>query len=108
MSVALRLTFNPTSELRKVVAAVNGQRYGSAAEPKLSRTLVAVISGMAMDCRSGKEIADVVGADRLWRKSWARGSPRSTFPAWWACHRLGWTRAGGRASREQGWKVDGS
>jgi hypothetical protein len=56
------------AELRKVVTAVNGQRYGFAAEPKLSRTLVALIAGMAMGYRSGKEIADVIGADRLWRE----------------------------------------
>jgi hypothetical protein len=55
-------------ELRKVVAAVNGQRYGFAAKAKLSRTLVALIAGLAMGYRSGKEIADVIGADRLWRE----------------------------------------
>ena len=54
--------------LRKVVAAVNGQRYGFAAEAELSRTLVALIAGLAMGYRSGKEIADVIGADRLWRE----------------------------------------
>jgi hypothetical protein len=56
------------SDLRKVVAMVNGQRYGFAAEPKLARTLLALIAGLVMGYRSGKEMADVIAADRLWRE----------------------------------------
>ena len=54
--------------LRDAIAAFEGQRYGFAAEEKLSRTVLAAICGHAMGYRSGKEIADVIDADKLWRK----------------------------------------
>ncbi len=54
--------------LRASIAAFEGQRYGFAAEEKLSRTVAALVFGFAMGYRSGKEIADVIDADRLWRK----------------------------------------
>lgn len=54
--------------LREAVAGFDGQRYGFAGEEKLSRTLLALICGFAMGYRSGKEMADVIEADKLWRK----------------------------------------
>ena len=54
--------------LRAAIAAFEGQRYGFAAEEKLSRTVLALVCGFAMGYRSGKEIADVIDADKLWRK----------------------------------------
>jgi hypothetical protein len=54
--------------LRQAIAAYGGQRYGFAAEGKLSRTVLALVCGFAMGYRSGKEIADVIDADKLWRK----------------------------------------
>ena len=57
-----------TPALRAAIAAFEGQRYGFAAEEKLSRTVLALVCGFAMGYRSGKEIADVIDADKLWRK----------------------------------------
>jgi len=54
--------------LRDAIVAFDGQRFGFQAEEKLSRTLLALICGFAMGYRSGKEIADVIEADKLWRK----------------------------------------
>ena len=54
--------------LRAAIAEYPGQRFGFAAEGKLARTLLALICGFAMGYRSGKEIADVIEADKLWRK----------------------------------------
>lgn len=54
--------------LRQAIAVYEGQRYGFAAAEKLSRTLLALVCGFAMGYRSGKEIADVIDADKLWRK----------------------------------------
>jgi hypothetical protein len=55
--------------LREAIAAFEGQRYGFAAEEKLSRTVLAAICGPAMGYRQGKEIADVIDADKLRRKA---------------------------------------
>lgn len=54
--------------LKAAIAGYEGQRFGFAAEEKLVRTLLAVICGFAMGYRSGKEIADVIEADKAWRK----------------------------------------
>lgn len=54
--------------LRAVVLASEGPRYGFTTEKKLARTLLALVCGFAMGYRSGKEIADVIDADKLWRK----------------------------------------
>jgi hypothetical protein len=54
--------------LRAAIAKYPGQRSGFVAEEKLSRTLLALVCGFAMGYRSGKEIADVIEADKLWRK----------------------------------------
>jgi hypothetical protein len=54
--------------LRTAIAGFEGQRFGFVGEEKLSRTLLALICGFAMGYRSGKEIADVIEADKLWRK----------------------------------------
>ena len=54
--------------LRTAIAGFEAQRFGFVGEEKLSRTLLALICGFAMGYRSGKEIADVIEADKLWRK----------------------------------------
>lgn len=54
--------------LRASIASSGRQRYGFAGEEKLQRTLLALVCGFAMGYRSGKEIADVIDADKLWRK----------------------------------------
>src|ERR1035438_8220515 len=54
--------------LRTAIAGFEGQRFGFVGEEKLSRTLLALICGFAMGYRSGKEIADVIEADKLLRK----------------------------------------
>ncbi|MDE3246922.1 MAG: transposase [Acidobacteriota bacterium] len=54
--------------LRRAIVVFAGQRFGFAGEEKLARTLLAMICGFAMGYRSGKEIADVIEADKLWRK----------------------------------------
>jgi hypothetical protein len=54
--------------LREAIAAFEGQRYGFAADEKLSRTVLALVCGFAMGYRSGKEIADVIEADKHWRR----------------------------------------
>ena len=54
--------------LRTAIGGFEGQRFGFVGEEKLSRTLLALICGFAMGYRSGKEIADVIEADKLWRK----------------------------------------
>lgn len=54
--------------LRMAIVEFEGQRFGFAGEVKLSRTLLAMICGFAMGYRSGKEIADVIESDKLWRK----------------------------------------
>jgi hypothetical protein len=56
------------ADLVRAIAGFEGLRYGFATQVKLSRTLLALIAGMAMGYRSGKEIADVIDADRLWRE----------------------------------------
>lgn len=55
--------------LRSAIASFEGQRFGFAGEEKLARTLLALICGFAMGYRSGKEIADVIEADKVWRKA---------------------------------------
>lgn len=54
--------------LKAAIAGYEGQRFGFAAEEKLVRTLLALICGFAMGYRSGKEISDVIEADKLWRR----------------------------------------
>lgn len=54
--------------LRTAIVGFAGQRFGFTGEEKLSRTLLALICGFAMGYRSGKEIADVIESDKLWRK----------------------------------------
>lgn len=54
--------------LRTAIVGFEGQRFGFVGEEKLSRTLLAMICGFAMGYRSGKEIADVIESDKLWRK----------------------------------------
>lgn len=54
--------------LRTAIAGYEGQRFGFVGAEKLSRTVLALICGFAMGYRSGKEIADVIEADKLWRK----------------------------------------
>ena len=54
--------------LREAVAGIEGDRYGFAAEDKLSRAVLALVCGLAMGYRSGKELAEVIAADRLWRE----------------------------------------
>jgi len=54
--------------MREAIADYEGQRFGFVGEEKLSRTLLALICGFAMGYRSGKEIADVIESDKLWRK----------------------------------------
>ena len=54
--------------LRTAIVGFEGQRFGFTGEEKLSRTLLALICGFAMGYRSGKEIADVIESDKLWRK----------------------------------------
>ena len=54
--------------LRTVIVGFEGQRFGFVGEEKLVRTLLALICGFAMGYRSGKEIADVIESDKLWRK----------------------------------------
>lgn len=54
--------------LRAVITSFEGPRYGFAGEEKLARTVLALICGFAMGYRSGKELADVIDADKLWRK----------------------------------------
>jgi hypothetical protein len=54
--------------LRAAIAGFEGQRFGFNGEETLSRTLLALICGFAMGYRFGKEIADLIEADKLWRK----------------------------------------
>ena len=54
--------------LRTAITAYEGQRFGFVGEEKLRRTLLAFVCGFAMGYRSGKEIADVIESDKLWRK----------------------------------------
>ena len=63
------------ASLREAIAKHAVQRFGFAAEEKPSRRLLALICGFAMGHHSGKEIADVIKADKLWRK--VMGGPSS-------------------------------
>lgn len=54
--------------LRRAIVDFEGQRFGFAGEKKHSRTLLVMICGFAMGYRSGKEIADVIESDKLWRR----------------------------------------
>lgn len=56
------------AELQPRMASHEGLRYGFTGTEKLSRTVLALICGLAMGYRSGKEMADVIHADRLWRE----------------------------------------
>ncbi len=50
------------------IGSFEGQRFGFMGKEKLSRTLLALICGLAMGYRSGKQIADVIEVTHACRK----------------------------------------